>query len=154
MALYVVNSLDGFGAFTATVSEADGIDAGQFVKCTSSAEISATGAVTASILVSAADAAADEDTVCGVALTDGDNGKVISVATRGIFRFKTEVNNGSITAGAILQVSDQTNTDADEVELYDTADGARPIGQALTTSNADDEYVVCRFDLGNGAGAT
>jgi len=152
MALYIVNSLDGYGAYSATISEAGGIDAGQFVKCVSSTEATATSTVADKILVSAADAATDEDLVCGVALEDGDDGEVISVATRGIFRFKTEQNNGAITAGAVLQEGDQS-TDGLEVELYAPADGARPIGQALTTSNADDEYVVCRFDLGNGAGA-
>jgi len=152
MALYVVNSADGFGAYTATVSEATGIDAGQFVKCVSSTEATATSTVVDKILVSAANAAGDEDLVCGVALEDGDNGEVISIATRGFFRFKTEMNNGAITAGLVVQVGDQS-TDGLEVEKYAPADGARPIGQALTTSNADDEYIVCRFSLGNGAGA-
>jgi len=159
MALYVVNSLDGFGAFTATVSETNGIDAGQFVKCVSSTEATATSTVVDKILVAMCDDAADEDLVCGVALEDGDNGEIISIATRGIFRFQSEQNNGAITAGAVLQVGDQAvsgagaTTDGIEVELYDAADSARPIGQALTTSNTDDEFVVCRFDLGNAAGA-
>lgn len=152
MALYIVSSLDGHGAFSATVSETNGIDGGQFVKCVSSTEATATSTVVDKILVSACDAAGDEDTCVGVALEDGDNGEVISVATRGIFRFQTEVNNGSITAGAVVQVGDQDTT-AIEVELYAAADGARPIGQALTTSNADDEFIVCRMEMGNGAGA-
>jgi len=150
MALYIVNSLDGFGAFTATVSEANGIDAGQFVKCTSTVEATSTSTVVPKILVSLNDASGDEDTVVGVALEDGDTGELISIATRGVFRFKTDDTNGSLTAGAPLQASNAG--DADEVELYDIADGARPIGQGLTTSNADDEFVVCRMSMGNGAG--
>jgi predicted RecA/RadA family phage recombinase len=159
MALYIVNSLDGFGAFTATVSETNGIDAGQFVKCVSTVEATATSTVVDKILVSMCDDAADEDVVVGVALEDADNGEVISIATRGIFRFQSEQNNGAITAGAVLQVGDQAvsgagaTTDGIEVELYAPADGARPIGQALTTSNADDEFVVCRMSMGNGGGA-
>jgi len=159
MALYVVNSLDGFGAFTATVSESNGIDAGQFVKCSSSVEATATSSVVPKVLVSLCDDAGDEDTAVGVALEDGDNGELISIATRGIFRFQTEVNNGAITAGAVLQVGDQAvsgagaTTDGIEVELYATGDDARPIGQALTPANADDEFVVCRMSMGNGGGA-
>lgn len=152
MALDIVNSLDGHGTFTATVSEANGINAGQFVKCVSTVEVTRTSTVVDKILVSAADAAGDEDTVVGVALEDADNAAVITIATRGIFLFKTEINNGAITAGAVLQEGDQS-TDGLEVELYAAADGARPIGQALTTSNADDEYVVCRMNMGNSAGA-
>jgi len=160
MALYIVNSSDGYGAYSATVSETNGIDAGQFVKCVSSTEATATSTVVDKILVALCDDAADEDLVCGVALEDASDGEVIAIATRGIFRFQTEVtNNGAITAGCVLQVGDQAVsgagavTDGIEVEKYDAADGARPIGQALTTSDTDNEFVVCRFNLGNGHGA-
>lgn len=153
MALYVVNSLDGFGAFTATVSEANGIDAGEFVKCTSTVEATATSTVVPKILVSLNDASGDEDTVVGVALEDGDNGELISIATRGIFRFVVDITNGAITAGAVLQAANPTVGSTPDVELYDATDGARPIGQALTPSNAADELVVCRMSMGNGGGA-
>jgi len=147
MALYIVNSLDGFGALSATVYEAGGITTGQFVKCVSSAEITSTGSVIASILISA-----DEDTVVGVAMEDGANGDVISVATRGFFRFPMDSNNGAITAGMCVQVGDQA-TIGYKIEKYDAADGARPIGQAWTPGDADDDYVLVRMDMGNGAGA-
>jgi len=150
MALYIVNSLDGYGAFSATV-KTDSISAGDFVKCVSTVEATATSTVTDKILVSMADASGDEDTVVGLALEDGTDGQVISVATRGIFRFQTEVTTHSIVVGAEAQVADIAN--AIEVEGYDPTDGARPIGQFLTGSNADDEFAVVRMDMGNGGGA-
>jgi len=152
MALYVVNALDGHGAFSATVSEANGIDAGQFVKATSTEEITATGTVVDKILISICDAAGDEDTCVGIAIEDGDNGEVISVATRGIFRCPMDSANGAITAGMVVQVGDQA-TIGYKIEKYDATDGARPLGQALTPGDTDDDYVTVRMEMGNGAGA-
>jgi predicted RecA/RadA family phage recombinase len=122
MALYIVNSLDGFGAFSATV-KTDSIIAGNFVKCVSTVEATATSTVVDKILVSDADASGDEDTVVGVALEDGTDGEVISIATRGIFRFQTETTTHALVVGAEAQVADITN--AIEIEGYDPTDGAR-----------------------------
>jgi predicted RecA/RadA family phage recombinase len=149
MALYIVNSLDGFGAFTGTAAEA--ITAGSFVKATSTTEISATSTVVDKIAISLADASGDEQLVVGLALTDAASGEPVSVATRGIFRFQTEVTTHSIVVGAEAQVADITN--ATEVEGYDPTDGGTPIGQFLTPSDTDNEFAVVRMSMGNGAGA-
>jgi len=149
MALYIVNSLDGFGAFTATTTEA--VTAGDFLYSASTVEITATSTVVDKILVGLADASGQEQLVVGVALTDAPSGGVVSVATRGIFRFQTEVTTHSIVVGAEAQVADITN--AIEVEGYDPTDGGTPIGQFLTPSDTDNEFAVVRMDMGNGAGA-
>lgn len=141
MTLYPVYGLDGpYGTYTAVVNEANGIDAGNFVKPSGSTEATTTTykrpVANSLILVSDCDANGDEALVCGIALDDqATNGQTVSVATQGIFLFQA---SAAVTQGnAVCQVASAASFKVKQAEA-----GGRPIGIALTSCSAGDEYVL------------
>jgi len=139
--LYDLHSLEGkYGAFTAQVNETNGIDRGQIVKPgNTSTEATTTNYNQGSgiIEVSLANANGDEALTCGIALKDADDNEQISVATRGIFLMQA---NAAIDAGKAVGLMSGGDTTASKLEVI--AAGARPFGIALTSCNAQNEYVL------------
>jgi hypothetical protein len=145
MTLYAENSLGGYGAFTAKVYTGETVTAGDFVK-TVGTEITATSTVQDKLLVAPADANGDEALVVGIALEGGTAGDFISVATRGLFRL---VANAGISAGAgICQMGSATNMYVTTAES-----GGRVLGIALTTCNAQADYVLAYINISGHVGA-
>jgi len=129
-----------FGAFSAKVYTGETITAGDFVK-TVGTEITETGTIMDKLLVSPADASGDEALIVGVALKGGTAGDIIPIATQGIFRM---IANAAITAGYMLS---QT-ANAASMKVTHAVAGDRQIGIALTTCNAQNDYVLVKLQLG------
>jgi hypothetical protein len=129
-----------FAAYSAKINTGETITAGDFVK-TVGTEITQTGTIMDKLLVSPCDAAGDELLCVGIALKGGVAGDVIPIATRGIFRL---IANTGITAGVMLS---QTASSA-SMKVTAAVSGDRQIGIALTTCNAQNDYVLVLFQLG------
>ena len=149
MAIYIDS--DDIKTFTAYTAEA--VSAGNFVKATGSTEIATTTAIDTADLIQVmmCNANGDEDTAVGICMEDAADNTYATIRTQMIGRFKVDSTNGSITAGATLQVSE--GTDPDEVELYDVADGGKIVGYALTPADDDDEYVLAVINFGGAINA-
>ena len=80
----------------------------------------------------------DDAIIVGVAITDAANGERVSVATSGLFIFKS---GAAVTAGA--EVSQETT--AQKVE--DSTNALYSIGRALTGASAADKYVLIKLNL-------
>ena len=140
-----VNSYVKETSFACQAGEA--ITAGMWVKATGSTEAGATSKLYDDVTVSMANAGGDEDSAVGIALNTAASGGPVTVATQGIFKVQIDSNNGAVTVGSSVQVGDQ-GTAAVKVELHDVADGANPVGLALSPANTDDEYIWLLLTMG------
>jgi len=143
MALYVENSLGGFGSFTMKVATGETVTAGQFVK-TEGTEITATGTVQDKLLCSPCDANGDESLVVGLALQGGTAGQFVQVATRGMFRI--QCGNGAVVAGRGVSLGANPASTGSKIET--AAADSREVGIALTAASATNDYVLVLMQLG------
>jgi len=136
---YPIASLDGpFGAFSAQVDEANGVDAGEFVKPTGATEAT-TANYNNTILIEVAEmnANGDEALICGIAMYDASDNKEVSVATRGIFLLRNN-EDGAIAVGETVCPIGGGGTHG----ITTAEAGGRQVGTALTGCSAVDEYVI------------
>jgi len=143
MALYDLFDLDTkFGQYPAQTGEAS-ITAGDFLKPTGSTEATTSNYNSSNLIsVSMCDANGDEAYVCGIAMQDqATSGGNISVGTKGIFLLQA---NEAITAGTqVCQIAA-----AASMKVIPAEAGGRQLGIALTSCDAQDEYVLVLFQLG------
>lgn len=140
-----VNSYVKETSFVCTTGEA--ITAGMWVKATGTTEAGATSKLYDDVEVSQANASGDEDSTVGIALNTATSGGPVTVITQGIVKVTIDSANGAVTVGSTVQVGDQ-GTAALKAELHDVADGANPIGTALSPANTDDEYIWLLLNMG------
>ena len=144
----IYSDSEDISTFTAYTGEA--ISAGMFVKATGTTEITTSTAIDTVDLIQVmkCNAAGDEDTAVGIAVHDAADNSYISIRTSGIFRFPIDATNGAIVAGNTVQVCGDTS--AYQIELYDSTDGARPMGVALTPADTTAEYVLVAMNFVQG----
>ena len=132
-------------AFTAIAGES--LDAGAFVKSTSSNDVvtssGASSFAASDIQVMLCnDASSDYISVVGIAGNDCASGEYVTVFTRGLFIVRS---GEAVATGYAVQVAE--DTDEYEVDAFDATAGEHLIGKALTGASAADKYLVIILNI-------